>query len=163
MARKRQQIQKKKPKKNQLGKLTPLYNFFLNPYTDARFTRCPQCAELTKVRTKPFVIHVDPGHLLNLNISGRYCPDCDLMILHQDEIEEWLAQAFALHNRPEVIGNDYLIIGTLERKAWIALQTDAYNHDLLFDNLHDFKAHVTFDPVRYEQAPDPAKQKDKPE
>jgi hypothetical protein len=26
-----------------LGKQPPRYTFFLNPYTDARFSKCPKC------------------------------------------------------------------------------------------------------------------------
>jgi hypothetical protein len=136
--------------------------FFLNPYTDARFTRCPQCDAQTKVRKKIFVVHIEPGQLANLNMSGRYCPDCDLMILHQDIVENMLAWAFSSHN-PDVIGNEYLIMGTLERKAWKTIQEQPYNHELVFDNLHVFKKVVKFEPQRYIWAPDPAKQKDKPE
>jgi hypothetical protein len=43
MAKKRSQ------KKAQLGKLPPQHDFFLNPYSDARFTRCPKCDLATKL------------------------------------------------------------------------------------------------------------------
>ncbi len=33
----------KKKTTTQLGKQPPRYRFFLNPYEDMRFTRCPQC------------------------------------------------------------------------------------------------------------------------
>jgi hypothetical protein len=158
MSKKRPPMQKKK-KKRQLGKLPQLHTFFLNPYTDARFTRCSQCDAQTKVRKKIFVVHIEPGQLANLNMSGRYCPNCDLMILHQDIVENMLAWAFSTHN-PDVIGNDYLIMGTLERKAWKAIQSQPYNHELVFDNLHVFKKVVKFEPQRYVWAPDPEKRKD---
>jgi hypothetical protein len=161
MAKKRPQIQKRK-KKRLLDKQPRLHTFFLNPYTNARFTRCPQCDAPTKVRKKIFVVHIEPGHLANLNMSGRYCPDCDLMILHQDIVESMLAWAFASHN-PDVIGNEYLIMGTLNRKAWKAIQEQPHNHQLVFDNLHVFKNVVTFEPVHYGWRPDPAKKKDDPE
>jgi hypothetical protein len=50
-------------------------------------------------------------------MSGKYCPRCDLLILHQDKVEELLAAALAQQN-PDLIGNDYLIVGTKERKGW---------------------------------------------
>jgi hypothetical protein len=37
-----------------------------------------------KARKRPFLIHIEPKHLLVLNMTGRYCPACDLIILHQD-------------------------------------------------------------------------------
>jgi hypothetical protein len=39
------------------GKQTPRYRFFLNPYQDMRFTRCPQCENTMHQRKLPLVIH----------------------------------------------------------------------------------------------------------
>lgn len=50
-----------------LGKQPPRYRFFLNPYSDVRFTRCPQCGEKTRSRKLPLVVHVDPMQLISLN------------------------------------------------------------------------------------------------
>jgi len=122
----------------QLGKLPPNHTFFLNPYRDERFTRCPICQGPTKVRKKPYLVHIDPKQLLMLNVSGRYCPDCDLLILHQDVVEDLLARAFQ-ERAPPIIGNDYLIIGTVDRRAW--RESDP---ETLLANLHDFREVVTF-------------------
>ena len=127
-------------KRPQLGKLPPRHTFFLNPDSDERFTRCPICRKLTKVRKKPYLIHIDPKQLLVLNVSGRYCPDCDLLILHQDVVEDLMVRAFQERD-PSVIGNDYLIIGTVERRA--SRQGDAKT---ALANLHDFREVVTFEP-----------------
>ena len=90
-------------KKTQLGKLSPRHNFFLNPYSDARFSRCPQCEAKTGQKKVPLVIHVDPHYPLILNYTCRYCAKCDLLIAHQNEIEGYLAQMFS-QRAPEVIG-----------------------------------------------------------
>src|SRR5438105_15688393 len=74
-----------------LGKQPPRYRFFLNPYTDVRFTTCPQCRGKTRQRKLPLVIHIDPLQFVALNKACRYCPRCDLLIAHQDELEAWLA------------------------------------------------------------------------
>jgi len=66
-----------------LGKQPPRYRFFLNPYTDVRFTTCPQCRGKTSQRKLPLVIHIDPLQLVALNKTCRYCPRCDLLIAHQ--------------------------------------------------------------------------------
>ena len=58
---------------------------FLNPYLDTAFTRCPKCEEKTKIRKYCLVIHIDPKCLLSLNKSCRYCPECDLIIVKQQE------------------------------------------------------------------------------
>ncbi len=100
-----------------LGKLPPKYVFILNPYTDARFTRCPGCDQKTKQRKLPLFIHVEPLRPVVLGKTCRYCPDCDLLIVHQDELEAQLEALFAERD-PSLIGNDYLVLGTVERQAW---------------------------------------------
>ena len=70
-----------------------------------------------KARKHPFFIHVDPQQPVVLNMTGKYCPACDLLILHQDKVEELLTVSLARSN-PDVIGNEYLVVGTIERKGW---------------------------------------------
>ena len=36
--------------KKKIGKLLPRYSFFLNPYKDIRFSKCPLCEKLTAMR-----------------------------------------------------------------------------------------------------------------
>lgn len=133
------------PKKSsQLGKLAPQYNFFLNPYKNERFTRCPQCENKMGQKKLPLVIHVDPHYPLNLNYTCRFCAHCDLLIVHQDEIEELLAKIFS-QNAPEAVGNEYLILGTVDHAYWKAgLEKPHMPKDLL-DNLHDFKEVLKFE------------------
>ena len=140
-------------KKSQLGKLLPRYRFFLNPYQDSRFTRCPQCDQPTKARKHPFFIHVDPQYPIILNMTGKYCPRCDLLILHQNKVEELLTAAMMQHN-PTVIGNEYLIVGTMERKGWRESQKNPRDFKMVLEYLHDFKEMVTFEPQHYGWVPD---------
>ena len=133
----------KKKTTTQLGKQPPLYRFFLNPYQDMRFTRCPQCDSKTLQRKLPLVIHVEPMETLSLNKTCRYCPHCDLLILHQDDLEHLLASFFAEH-KPEVIGNDYLVIGTEDRTAWKRGMQQPLTLQEALEVLHDFKEVVTF-------------------
>jgi len=51
-----------------------------------------------------------------LGYTCRYCPDCDLLIAHQDQIEALIANVSA--ESGSLIGKDYLVMGTVERKAW---------------------------------------------
>jgi hypothetical protein len=53
-----------------------------------------------------------------LNKTCRYCPRCDLPIAHQDELEAWLAAFFRDH-QPEIVGNDYMVLGTEDRADWL--------------------------------------------
>lgn len=101
----------------QLGKLPPRFRFILNPYSDARFSSCPMCQGRTHLRKLPLVIHVKPAYTIALNKTCRYCSTCDLLIAHQDEVEAQLVAIFAAR-QPEMIGNEYLVIGTLERSDW---------------------------------------------
>ena len=129
-----------------LGKQPPRYRFFLNPYTDARFTTCPQCGGKTRVRKLPLVIHIDPLQLVALNKTCRYCPPCDLLIAHQDELEAWLAAFFGEY-RPEMVGNDYLVVGTEDRKDWQrGVHTPLSTQEAL-EYLHDFIEYVRFEPA----------------
>jgi hypothetical protein len=94
------------------------YNFVLNPYPSERLSRYPYCGEKTGQRKRPLLIHVDPRHLIALNYTCRYCQQCDLLIAHKDEIEHLLFSLFNQYD-PKAIGNEYLVIGTVEKKCWL--------------------------------------------
>ncbi|MHC1623201.1 MAG: hypothetical protein ACXQTR_01255 [Candidatus Methanospirareceae archaeon] len=89
--------------------------FFLNPYDDMAFTRCPKCDGKTKIRKHCLLIHIDPKFLLSLNKICRYCPNCDLIIVKQAELEGLLA-AICEQYAPDIVGNEYFVFGTMDRK-----------------------------------------------
>lgn len=128
----------KRRRTSRLGKQSPRYSFILNPYQDVRCTSCPKCGAKTRLRKFPLVIHVDPMSLLALNKTCRFCPACELLIAHQDEIEEQLAIQFSRIN-PEAIGNDYLVVGTLDRDDWRRGRDTPLTLQDMLDHLHDFK------------------------
>jgi len=99
------------------GELPPRYHFIFNPYPDERLSRCPLCNQKSRQRKIPLLIHVDPLYLIALNYTCRYCPDCDLLIAHKHEIEHLLTELFR-QRAPDMIGNDYLVLGTVEKGAW---------------------------------------------
>jgi hypothetical protein len=80
---------------------------------------------------------------MSLNKTCRYCPHCDLLIAHQDDVEHFLASYFS-EEQPEVVGNDYLIIGTLDRPVWKRGMQQQLTMQGMLDELHDFKEVVTF-------------------
>jgi len=121
-----------------IGKLPPRYTFILNPHTDARFTRCPNCGQKTKQRKMPLFIHVEPLNPVVLGKTCRYCPDCDLLIVHQDELEAQLEALFAERD-PSLIGNDYLVLGTVERQAWREGMKQPKGIQEMLEHLHIFK------------------------
>lgn len=103
--------------KDGIGKLAPRYSFALNPYSDVRFTRCPKCHRLMNPRKFALLIHIEGGDLTILGKTCQYCPACELIIAHQNELEAELARSFS-KSGPEILGNPYLVIGTVELKAW---------------------------------------------
>ena len=132
-----------------IGKLPPQYTFILNPYAEYRFTRCPGCEQKMKQRKLPLFILVDPQNPVVLNKTCRYCPACDLLLVHQDELETLLAAMFFAHD-PSIIGNDYMVLGTLERAAWQPLRAGSKESTKqpmgmaeMLEHLHDFKDHQT--------------------
>lgn len=122
----------------QFGKLASKYNFSLSPYPDLRYSKCPICEGKTGQLKLPLLIHVDPKHLISLNYTNRYCSKCDLLIGHKHEIEHHLTSIFSQLS-PHDIGNDYLIIGAIEKKSWSAGLSRTKFITETIENAHDFK------------------------
>ena len=108
---------KKLRRKTKIQDMKKRHYFFLNPYEDCAFTKCPKCDAKTKVRKFSLVIHIDPHQMLLLYKQCKYCPSCDLIITKQSELEHLLATGFSQINS-NIIGNNYLVIGTVDRKDW---------------------------------------------
>lgn len=104
-------------REHRFGELPPLYSFALNPYPDQRVSRCPTCERKTGQRKLPLFIHINPKYPIVINYTCRYCKQCDLLIAHKHEIEHLLTTIFQ-RVTPGAIGNDYLIVGTVEKNAW---------------------------------------------
>ncbi|MBD2256900.1 hypothetical protein [Pseudanabaena sp. FACHB-2040] len=140
---------KKQGKKTKyFGHQPPQYDFFLNPHSDARFTRCPKCDSTTKLRKKPLMILIKPAQPVSLNKTCRYCPNCDLLIAHKDELDR-LLKKISLQYYPNLVGNEYLVVGTLDRKTWKEGVQNPESLDDVLKPLHDFKRHLEFEPARY--------------
>ena len=129
-----------------IGKQPPRHTFFLNPYTDARFTKCPKCSHKTGQKKLPLVIHVDEWGPLLLNKTCRFCSRCDLLIAHKDEIDAQLAHLLE-RQAPKLVGNDYLVIGTLDRSDGKRGTSEQLTLAEMVQALHDFKNMVQFKPV----------------
>lgn len=128
----------------QLGKLHPQFEFFLNPYNDLRFARCPRCSEKTVHRKLPLVIWVDPHYPISLNYTCCYCKNCDLLIAHKNEIEDLLVKIFQ-ERGPQIVGNDYTIIGTIEKSAWKQGVQKPLDFQNMPEHLHDFNQVLKFE------------------
>lgn len=104
-------------KKNQIGKLPPRFTFILNPYDNARLSRCPLCQRPTHMRKFALLIHIEKWGLLALGKTCRYCTPCELIMAHSDELENEMVRIFDTV-APEVIGHPYVVFGTVEKQRW---------------------------------------------
>jgi hypothetical protein len=100
-----------------IGKLPQRYSFMLNPYAEVRLSKCPKCQKLTHLRKFALFIHIDEWGPMALGKTCRYCSRCELIMAHQDELEAQLAHSFS-QLAPEVIGNKYMVLGTVEKTVW---------------------------------------------
>ncbi len=103
--------------KGTVGKLPPRFTFILNPHKNARLSRCPLCQRPTHMRKFALLIHIEHGGFLALGKTCRYCSPCELIIAHQDELEDELVPTFE-KRAPEIIGNQYTVFGTVEKQKW---------------------------------------------
>jgi hypothetical protein len=129
-----------------LGKRPPRYRFFLNPYQGARFSTCPQCSQKTGQRKLPLFIHIEPKQPLLLNKTCRYCPHCDLLIAHKDELDAVITRVFTVLD-PDLVGNTYLVLGTVDRADWKRIDREKLPIRDSIEALHDFKEEVIFRPM----------------
>jgi hypothetical protein len=125
--------------KKRLGKLPPRYSFLLNPYQNKRLSKCPKCNQLTRLRKFALFIHIDNLGPMVLGKTCRYCPECELIMAHQDELEQELANNLVSID-PDVIGNEYLVLGTVDMKVWRrGLKGHENDIDRVLSHTADFK------------------------
>ena len=120
--------------------------FFLNPYNHEAFTKCPRCGTKTKVRKLPLVIHIEPEQLFILNKQCRLCEHCDLLIAKQSEIESIMTDGFQERN-PDIIGNEYLVIGTLDKSDWRRFRKEETHPRDVIEYMYHFKDVLNFDVI----------------
>ncbi len=135
-------------KKNRLGQLPPRYIFAINPHQDLRCSKCPKCERATYLRKFPLLIHIDQMGPLVLGKTCRYCSKCEFIIAHQDELENTLA-ALLTECMPTAIGNEYLVLATVEKKAWKQRLEQAGGIEEILPYTSDIKTHAE---IEYEPA-----------
>ena len=125
--------------KARLGALPPRYSFALNPHANNRVTSCPGCKARTRVRKIPLVIHVDRLGLLILRKTCRLCLNCEMVIVHQAEIESAIK---ASAGQAATATPDYLVLGTVGPPVWRRGLSGDVKINELVRNMADFKAHL---------------------
>ncbi len=140
-------------------KLKRRYRFFLSPYEQYAFTRCPRCEGKTNVRRFPLAIHIeaDPIQLFILNKTCRYCTRCELIIAKKSDVESLLAAAFE-RRRPEIVGNEYFIFGVLEQKDWQQSNKGKLSQGDAVERAIFFKEVLNFEVIPAGWYPDPSRQ-----
>ena len=121
-----------------VGKLPKRYVFALNRYKSERFSQCPKCKGLMNMRKFALFIHVDGWGPLSMGKTCRYCPQCEFIIAHQDELERELTGFFEQHG-PDKIGKDYFVLGTVSLKSWKeGVRNKAGNLQQVLEHVSDF-------------------------
>jgi len=129
------------------GGAPPRYTFILNPHTSYRASKCPLCKKATHGRKFPLLILVAETHPLVLGFTCKYCSHCELILAHKDRLENELAVAYGSLD-PDVVGNDYLVVGTIDSKAWKSRLGKASEIGAVRERASDFKRRLDlgFDP-----------------
>ena len=132
-----------KPKN--IGKLKPRYSLILNQYADFRASKCIKCDKQTFLRKFALLIHIDDSGLIALGKTCRYCAKCELIVVHRNELEAELADKFQVL-KPEIIGNDYFILGTVNKKFWQnEMREQSASFEELIKNTADIKKYLDFE------------------
>ena len=129
--------------------------YFLNDDEDYAFSRCPECDEGTKRRRYHLTVLIEPSTLLLINLQCRYCERDDLLIAKQDDLDAELAKELR-GERPELIGNDYVAIGIVDRAdlreltgeldaSWTIAHTKAWREVYEYDEFAGFEDIDEFD------------------
>jgi hypothetical protein len=125
-------------KESRIGALAPEHSFMINPYPDWRGADCPVCRFPNSACEVPLLFQVAPAHFVVLNYACQYCPRCDLLLAHKHEIEHFLRELFTRFE-PETIGNDYRVVGLVEKQAWREGLNEPKSVEEILARTHDFK------------------------
>lgn len=84
------------------------------------------------------LVHVKEAGLVALGFTCRYCTPCEFIIAHQEELETELTILFE-QRRPEVAGNEYLVIGTVDLQTWRKSLSDPVGMDEMLEHTADIE------------------------
>jgi hypothetical protein len=106
----------------------------------------------TRVRKLPLAIHVEGLGLFVLRKTCRLCVACDMVIVHQHELEP------LIWARLRKVGDsghslEYLVLGTVDPDVWRRGLTGGVSFDELVGNMADFHTHMQIEQVGRGWAP----------
>lgn len=138
-----------------MGALASRYSFALNPYPDVRFTTCPECRTKTRSRKIPLAIHTEGLGLSILRKTCRLCLDCDMLIVHRDELEPLIA-ARLLGRKATSRRLDYLVLGTVDSRVWRRGLAGGVSLDEVLHHMADFRRYMQIEQTGGGWQPAPA-------
>jgi hypothetical protein len=103
--------------KVKIGSLPRRYSLLLNTREDVLLSKCPKCQKLTHLRKFALFIHIDGWGPMALGKTCRFCSRCEVVMVSRKELEAELARGLS-QTSPEVIGKDYLVLGTIKKRIW---------------------------------------------
>ena len=119
------------------------YYFFLNPYKEYSFSKCPKCNNKTKQKKLPLTIMLEKEkNIFVLNKTCKYCPFCELLIAKKQEIKKIVKMFLGKRILRE---KDYYVIGTQDKKVWRKGmnmdydQKEQFNGIILFKDIWNFE------------------------
>lgn len=92
----------------------------------------------------PLLLVVDGYGPFVLGKTGPYCANCRLLIVHRDELEGELATIFE-QLAPEVIGGEYVVLGTVDLRAWRKGMSTATNIEEVLHHTAPFTTKLTIE------------------
>lgn len=104
------------PKKKNSDSKNDKYFFFLNPYEEHAFTKCPKCDNKTSIKKFVLVIFIKSKIPLLLGMKCKFCPKCELIIVKKPRLETLLCCSMEEMKRTDLIGSNYDVIGTIDKK-----------------------------------------------
>ncbi|AMV28376.1 hypothetical protein VT84_28490 [Gemmata sp. SH-PL17] len=130
--------------RKRIGGLPARYSFILNPYSDVRLSKCPRCEKLTHMRKFPLLIDIKEYGPLALGKTCRYCSKCELIMAHKNELDAEINHAMT-RLAPAAVGNEYVVLGTMERKVWQQGLTNSKPLAEALEHFAEFKKVLTLE------------------
>jgi hypothetical protein len=128
-----------------IGKLPPRYSLLLNSHAEVRLSKCPKCQKVTHLRKFALFVYIDKWVPMALGKTCRYCSRREMVMVQRAELEAELARGVS-QRAPQVIGNDYLVVGTMEKKIWReGLEGEAKPLAGMLKHVADFKHQYELD------------------
>ena len=118
------------------------YHFLLNEYTNLRFTKCTNCNTNTLFRKFRIVVHIDPHHLNIINVTCKFCKECEFVIIDKHKFDPLVNECYKENNLEIRTDPKYKIIGTLDIKSWNKIKKEDLNSSEIIELTDTFKSEL---------------------